>query len=576
MTDVTVKPMAENTCESFQVSPYIRENLNIGSAIVDVPHLQETYPYLSILDPVRYSYSNIEMILGQDVYHAIRPIEYFESESKCAPVAVRLPIGWVLSGPLPSSSSFVSSCFKAIVEPEQDLVEQLRTWYELESYCAMKEVDPSSSADRRAVEIFEKITTHDGQRYQVGMLWANDDVDLPNNYYSALVQLKSLEKRLSKDEELRSKYSKNINDDVEKGYVFRVENPKGPSQRSKREWYLPHHPVKNPNKPEKIRRVLNGAAKFHGTSLNRSLLTGPDLLQRLIHNLIRFRQHMYAVSADTEGMFLQVGVPLADQPCLRFLWREDPPTCANFALQKTAKDNIRKLPDAAQAVLDKFYMDDYLDSLETPHEALSRSKKLVELLKLGGFKLTKFISNTPHLLDEIENDDHLCQPKVILVSDEEASSHVLGLKWDHRKDTLVVSRGTKCDASNKVTQRLVRSLVAKVFDPIGLVAPFTVTARLLLKDIWRLSGQNWDNTLPIEMMNRFKVWSSDLPKLCNLTIPRSFFSGAFDQLELHVFEDSSQDVFSSVAFLRARVKSGSSGRTEIAFVLGKARVAPMK
>ncbi|XP_075256623.1 uncharacterized protein LOC142349095 [Convolutriloba macropyga] len=460
---------------------------------------------------------------GQDVYHAIRPIEYFESESKCAPVAVRLPIGWVLSGPLPSSSSFVSSCFKAIVEPEQDLVEQLRTWYELESYCAMKEVDPSSSADRRAVEIFEKITTHDGQRYQVGMLWANDDVDLPNNYYSALVQLKSLEKRLSKDEELRSKYSKNINDDVEKGYVFRVENPKGPSQRSKREW-----------------------------------------------------QHMYAVSADTEGMFLQVGVPLADQPCLRFLWREDPPTCANFALQKTAKDNIRKLPDAAQAVLDKFYMDDYLDSLETPHEALSRSKKLVELLKLGGFKLTKFISNTPHLLDEIENDDHLCQPKVILVSDEEASSHVLGLKWDHRKDTLVVSRGTKCDASNKVTQRLVRSLVAKVFDPIGLVAPFTVTARLLLKDIWRLSGQNWDNTLPIEMMNRFKVWSSDLPKLCNLTIPRSFFSGAFDQLELHVFEDSSQDVFSSVAFLRARVKSGSSGRTEIAFVLGKARVAPMK
>ena len=257
VTDVTVKPIAEKACESFQVSPYIRENLNIGSDIVDVPHLQETYPYLSVLDPVRYSYSNIEMILGQDVYHAIRPIEYFETESKCAPVAVRLPIGWVLSGPLPSSSSFVSSCFKAIVEPEQDLVEQLRTWYELASYGAIKEVDPRSSADRRAVEILKKTTTHDCQRYQVGMLWANDDLDLPNNYYSALVQLKSLEKRLSKDEELRFKYSKNINDDVEKGYVFRVENPKDPSQRSRREWYLPHHPVIHPNKPGKIRRVLN-------------------------------------------------------------------------------------------------------------------------------------------------------------------------------------------------------------------------------------------------------------------------------------------------------------------------------
>ena len=404
------------------------------------------------------------------------------------------------------------------------------------------------------------------------------------NYYSALVQLKSLKKRLSKDKKIRSKYSKNINDDVEKGYVFRVENPKDPSERSKREWYLPQHPVINPKKPGKIRRVLNGAAKFHGTSLKRSLLTGPDLLQRLIRTLVRFRQHKYAVSADIEGMFLQVGVPLADQPCLRFLWREDPssevmvyqysrhifgakdsPTCANFGLQKTVKDNIRRFPDAAQAVLDKFYIDDYLDSLETPHEALSRAKNLVELLKLGGFKLTKFISN-----------DQLYQPKVILVSDEEASSHVLGLQWDHRKDTLVVSRVTNCDKSNKVTQRLVFSLVAKVFDPIGLVAPFMFTARLLLKDIWRLSGQNWDNTMTTEMMNRFEVRSSDLPKLCDITIPRSFFSEAFDQLELHVFGDSSQDVFSSVAFLRAKVKSGSIESTEIAFVLGKARVAPMK
>ena len=244
--------------------------------------MQETYSYFCVLDPVQYSYSNIEMILGQDLHHAIRPIEYFESESKSSPVAVRLPIGWVLRGPLPSSSNIVSSCFKAIIEPEQDLVEQLKTWYELESYGAKKEDDPRSSADHRAVETLEETTPHDGQRYQIRMLWANDDLDLPNNYYSALVQLKSLEKRLSKDEELWSQCSKNLNDDVEKGYVFQIENSKHPSQRSKREFYLPHHPVINPNKSGKIRRVLNGAANFHGTSLNKSLLTDPDLLHRFI------------------------------------------------------------------------------------------------------------------------------------------------------------------------------------------------------------------------------------------------------------------------------------------------------
>ena len=206
ITDVTVKPLGDNTCESFDVSPYIRDTLNVGSDIINVPQLQETYPYLSVLDPVQYSYSNVEMILGQDVYHAIRPIEYFESDSKCAPVAVRLPIGWVLSGPLPATSSFISSCFKIVTEPETDLAEQLKSWYDMESYGAVKEVDPTSSSDRRAVEILEKTTFNDGKRYQVGMLWSKDDLHLPNNYYSALVQLKSLEKRLFRDQDLRVKY----------------------------------------------------------------------------------------------------------------------------------------------------------------------------------------------------------------------------------------------------------------------------------------------------------------------------------------------------------------------------------
>ena len=79
------------------------------------------------------------------------------------------------------------------------------------------------------------------------------------------------------------------------------------------------HPMFHPHRSEKVRRVLNGAAKFHGVSLNIKLLTGPDLLQTLIHVLMRFRQHPYTVSADIEGMFLQVGVIPEYRPSLRFL-----------------------------------------------------------------------------------------------------------------------------------------------------------------------------------------------------------------------------------------------------------------
>ena len=150
----------------------------------------------------------------------------------------------------------------------------------------------------------------------------------------------------------------------------------------------------------------------------------------------------------------------------------------------------------------------------------------------------------------------------------------MGLKWGHTADTLVVSRGigpNKRNLSkfftNDVTQRVVLSLISAVYDPIGLIAPFTVKARLLLKDIWRLSGQKWVDVLAQDMRDSFLEWRSELPMLSEIVIPRCFFQQPVDEIELHVFGDSSKDVF-----LRGRTAS----ETEIAFVFGKARVAPME
>ena len=271
-----------------------------------------------------------------------------------------------------------------------------------------------------------------------------------------MVQFKSLKKKLSKDPVLYKRYAQTIQDD--KGYVIIVESRDG-KHCVGREWYLPHHPVVNPNNPEKVRRVLNGASKFQGISLISVLLTGPNLLQRLIHTLIRFRQHQFAVSADIEVMFLQVGVLPAEQSVLHFLWREDSsknlevyqytrhifgakdsPTCANYALLHTARDKNSDFPEAAHAVCQKFYMDDYLDSMESPIIVQKISRDLIELLNRGGFKLTKFISNVPGLLEELEDKSVEQVPKEIGASREESSSHVLGLKFDYVNDTIVVSR----------------------------------------------------------------------------------------------------------------------------------------
>ena len=74
--------------------------------------------------------------------------------------------------------------------------------------------------------------------------------------------------------------------------------------------------------------------------------------------------------------------------------------------------------------------------------------------------------------------------------------------------------------------------------------------------------------------DKFLEWHSGLPLLRQLTIPRCYFTEPVDQIELHMFGDSSQDVFCAVRFLRARLSS--SHKTQISFIFDKARVAPMK
>ena len=75
------------------------------------------------------------------------------------------------------------------------------------------------------------------------MLWAADNIQLPNNNLSSLLQLKSLEKRLAKDEDLREVYTSTIKEDLNKGYVIEVPDAYKVESRSDKGWYLPHHPV---------------------------------------------------------------------------------------------------------------------------------------------------------------------------------------------------------------------------------------------------------------------------------------------------------------------------------------------
>ena len=90
-----------------------------------------------------------------------------------------------------------------------------------------------------------------------------------------------------------------INDDLSKGYIVEVDKSDCFRTDHPREWYLPHHPVVHPHKPGKVRRVLNGAAKFHGHSLNKRSFDRARFTAKLDSRFVpipttslrRFRRH---------------------------------------------------------------------------------------------------------------------------------------------------------------------------------------------------------------------------------------------------------------------------------------------
>ena len=103
---------------------------------------------------------------------------------------------------------------------------------------------------------------------------------------------------------MHQKYSEYMKELVDKKFAEEVHDEGQPGTV----WYLPHHAVHNVNKPDKVRIVFDCSAKCKGVSLNDNVLQGPDMTNRLVGVLLRFRQERIEMMADIEAMFHQVKV----------------------------------------------------------------------------------------------------------------------------------------------------------------------------------------------------------------------------------------------------------------------------
>ncbi|GFS71862.1 integrase catalytic domain-containing protein [Trichonephila clavipes] len=86
-------------------------------------------------------------------------------------------------------------------------------------------------------------------------------------------------------------------------------------------------------------------------------------------------------------------------------------------------------------------------------------------------------------------------------------------------DEPCVHKKPKLRVYHKNTKRFILQAVGKIFDPLGLISPFTVRMKCLLQDLWKEEIQ-WDDPLSTHIEKEWKKWCEELPHLRNLKEPR--------------------------------------------------------
>ncbi len=215
--------------------------------------------YLRDVDSPDVNGEEISILIGSNNGRLLIPFEIVQPApgpgTARLPIALRTPLGWVAVNCLPNTTkSHQLSAFRARVETDEnrELIDVIESSTSVD-LLGIKDnrVVTQSKEDERAFRMM-KATAHklpNKNAYVSPLLWKSKDPKLPNNTEGAMKRLVSLEKKLEKDPALKKRYQQSIETDIHKGYIRKLspEEAKSPSPVT---WYLPHHPVVNPCKPE--------------------------------------------------------------------------------------------------------------------------------------------------------------------------------------------------------------------------------------------------------------------------------------------------------------------------------------
>lgn len=284
-------------------------------------------------------------------------------------------------------------------------------------------------------------------------------------------------------------------------------------------------------------------------------------------------------------MFRQVNINPAFWNYQRVLWRDSPKealleyvitvicwgqTSASFnairAVRQCAVDEQHKYPLGARVALNDLYVDDLLTGADTELELNTVYNEVTQLLKSGGFELSKWATNSATVASSITNGS-------ASIVDFPLDCGVLGMRWHANSDTLQVKMGHTIVISDQdLTKRRVISATAQVYDPSGLFLPVIVTGKILQQDIWR-AGIEWDERLPPPLIAKWHSYQQSIESLGELSIPRWLHISPATTMQLHVFTDASELAMGAVAYIRI---IDDNNKIDVALVTSRSKVAPIK
>lgn len=558
------------------VLPSITSNMPRHSLATSV---KDQFANLALADPTFDVASPVDVLLGADLFSQIldgRKVTVTDN----LPTAFSSIFGWILIGPV----------LQTDVERHTALPVSLTVSIEnlLERFWRVEEpaMPPLSfTEDGRCEEAFvSEYKRLPSGRFAVPLptRTATSSLTFPGSREHAIKRFENLEKRLSSDFKLRELYSNFMAEYLALDHMSVAKTPGT--------YFIPHHAVYRPADGDgKIRVVFDASARgSRGPSLNECLLQGPKLQQDIVDVLTRFRVPKLVFTADICKMYRQILVLPEYRTLQHVFWRSSPleklieyelntvtygMNCAPFlalrVLKSIALGDCGDSDAVRDALLNQTYVDDVCAGADSITEVLKLQSDIISILGRAGLVLKKWSSNEPDVLNAVPADHRVNLPQLFNTKDDNGIK-VLGLQWHPTDDFF--SCALRLDFPVVYTKRGLLSMIARIFDPLGLFAPATFYGKCIMQRTWAAKSK-WDEPLPADISRDWASFVSDLPSLSDLKVPRHFNSHRGAPCFLLGFCDASQHGYAAVLYVKMLNCVSDSN---IFLVGSKTKLAPIK